>query len=112
MTTPLLSIRVSLAESDQFDRFGTTAAEAFSSLALNNTFTAKVPSGFSSTPPQKLQLFDSEGRNIKDLLLAILNPASGHPPGTAGIPLSVSRSEVTEIDPNTLRSFIKVGLKI
>jgi hypothetical protein len=83
MATPLLSIRVSLAEADQFDRFGTSAAEQFTSLAMGKTFTAKVSSDYCSTPPQKLQLFDSEGRNVKDLLLALLKPpsSSSHPPG-------------------------------
>ena len=73
MSTPLLSMRVSLAEADAFNRYGLTANEAFTNLALNGTFTAKIPSDYSSIPPQKLQLFDSEGRNVKDLLLTLLN---------------------------------------
>ena len=97
----LLTVPVSLAEADQFDRFGTTAADTFCSLALNSTFTAKVPSDFGSTSPQKLQLFDNEGRNVKDLLLAILNPCSNHPTGTTGIPSTGNRPA---LNPDTILS--------
>jgi len=92
MESSILSIRASLADAEIFDPFEfSDVSEIFTSVVQSKTFTARVSDGWTRSSSLKLHLRDSEGRDVKDLIMDRLN------------------SRQTPVKPiSTLRAYLKV----
>ena len=107
MEKSLFAIRASLAGSEMFDLFDTKRVnEAFDQLVKAKTFTARVSDESTSSPPQKLHLSDTDGREVKDLLLELLKSRP-----TPSIQLTVN-SEPQSFPPVPVKPSLRANLKV
>jgi hypothetical protein len=74
MESSIFSIRASLADAEMFDLFDSDVlSEIFAKVVQSKTFTARVSDDWTPSSLLKLHLQDSDGRDVKDLLLNRLN---------------------------------------
>lgn len=74
MENSIYSIRASLADAEMFDLFDSdVVSEIFTKVVQSKTFTARVSDDWIPSSLLKLHLRDSDGRDVKDLLLDRLN---------------------------------------
>jgi hypothetical protein len=105
MEKPLLSIRASLANAEMFDMFETDrVTEAFEHLVQSKIFTARVSDDSTSCPPQKLHLNDSDGSEVRDNLLELLQDKNQ--------PIQSVKSEPLSPAPVQVKPSLRANLKV